>query len=173
VDASGVFRRDRGQSFLAKGGVDRKNDVSISFFQQRAAQGIPMRTFINQITRQFAIGQRQGRIAVATGCQRTFSAAQHLVLRHDGRLHRGHRHSHLGFGQDALAAVILNAWQNALHFWDLAADAVGKPASSKSYRMPLSASYGMSKVGLVPVAVCRLPVAIAATGMPMPRSADC
>ena len=65
-----------------------------------------------------------------------------------------------------------NAWQYAA-----LSDLVGDPADTdsrriESYRMPASALYGMPMVGLVPVAVRRLPVANA-TGMPMPRSADC
>jgi hypothetical protein len=132
-----------------------------------------MRTFNTQITKQIAFGQRQGCLAVATGCERPFSAAQHLGLRHADRLHDSRRHDL----RSALAANLQNAWQNALHLLDLAVDAIavavtGQPTKSKSYRMPASASYGMPMVGLVPVAVCRLPVAIA-TGTPMPRSADC
>lgn len=133
-----------------------------------------MRTFTTQITKQIAFGQSQGCDAVATGCERTFSAAQHLGLEHTDRLHHSRRQlSQLWHGsRSALVANVQNAWQNASQLWNLAVDAMTKPTKSKSYRMPASAMYGMSLVGLVPVAVCRLPVAIA-TGTPMPRSADC
>jgi hypothetical protein len=142
-----------------------------------------MRTFNAQITKQIAIGQRQGCLAVATGCERSFSAAQHLGL-HIDRLHGSRRHdgrrgiSRLWHGlRTALVANLQNAWLCAADVLDLAIDAIAsagtmQPTQSKSYRMPASAWYGMSVVGLVPVAVCRLPVAIA-TGTPMPRSADC
>jgi hypothetical protein len=138
-----------------------------------------MRTFNAQITKQIAIGFCQGCIAVATGCERSFSAAQHLGLRHAARLHVSRRQiSQLWHGlRSALAANLQNAWHSTAQLLDLAADALALPVTmqstkSKSYRMPGSAFYGMSMVGLVPVAVCRLPVANA-TGTPMPRSADC
>jgi hypothetical protein len=138
-----------------------------------------MRTFNAQITKQITIGGRQGCLAVATGCERPFSAAQHLGLEHTGRLHRSRRQlSQLWHGlRSALVANVQNTWLSAAHILDLAADAMAmadtaQPTRSKSYRMPGSAWYGMSAVGLVPVAVCRLPVAIA-TGTPTPRSADC
>jgi hypothetical protein len=133
-----------------------------------------MRTFNTQITKQIAIGQSQGCLAVATGCERPFSAAQHLGLRHADRLLDSRRPSHLWHGlRSALVANVQNAWLCAANLLDLAADALTmQPTQSKSYRMPASAWFGMPMVGLVPVAVCRLPVAIA-TGTPMPRSADC
>jgi hypothetical protein len=138
-----------------------------------------MRTFNAQITKQIAIGFCQGCIAIATGCERSFSAAQHLGLRLAERLHTSRRQiSQKWHGlRSALAANVQNAWQNTAQILDLAADALALPVTmqttkSKSYRMPGSAWYGMPVVGLVPVAVCRLPVAHA-TGTPMPRSADC
>ncbi|HEX4142831.1 MAG TPA: hypothetical protein VHY91_04710 [Pirellulales bacterium] len=142
-----------------------------------------MRTFNTQITKQIAIGQSQGCVAVATGCERPFSAAQHLGL-HSDRLHDSRRHDgRSGLGQlwhglrTALVTNLQHTWHCAANCLDLAADALAsagtmQPTKSKSYRLPLSARYGMAMVGLVPVAVCRLPVAIA-TGTPMPRSADC
>jgi len=142
-----------------------------------------MRTFNAQITKQIAIGQRQGCLAVATGCERPFSAAQHLGLEHADRLHSRRHDGRRGLSQlwhglrSALVAEVRNTWLSAAHLLDLAADAIAmavtmQPTKSKSYRLPGSAWYGMPVVGLVPVAVCRLPVAIA-TGTPMPRSADC
>ena len=138
-----------------------------------------MRTFNTQITKQIAIGQSQGCLAVAKGCERPFSAAQHLGLEHADRLHDSLRRlSQLWHGlRSALVANVRNAWLCAANCLDLAIEAIAiagtaKSTQSKSYRMPGSAWYGMPVVGLVPVAVCRLPVAIA-TGKPMPRSADC
>jgi hypothetical protein len=142
-------------------------------------QGFPMRTFNAQITKQIAFGQRQGCLAIATGCERPSSTAQHLGLQHADRLHDSRRRlSQLWHGlRSALTANVQNAWQNASRILAVAVDAFAfadtlQPTKSKSYRMPASASYGMAMVGVVPVAVCRLPVAIA-LGTPMPRSADC
>ncbi|HTU25404.1 MAG TPA: hypothetical protein VMF30_08410 [Pirellulales bacterium] len=133
-----------------------------------------MRKFNTQITKQFAIGQNQGCIAIATGHEHHAGAAQHLGLRHADRLRASRRACRLWHGLRAsLAANLRNAWQTCTQFTDAAAAALAaQPAKPSSYRLSKSAMYGMSVAGLLPVAVRRLPVAIA-TGMPMPRSADC
>jgi hypothetical protein len=134
-----------------------------------------MRTFNTEISKQTAIGQGQGCIAIATKCERSLVAAQHLGLGHADRLHLSRRQlSQQWHGvRSAFVADLQNAWRIAASIWNLAAVAVTKqPTKSLRHTMPGSAFYGMPVVGLVPVAVRRLPVANA-IGTPMPKSADC
>jgi hypothetical protein len=123
-----------------------------------------MRTINTQISKQTAIGQIQGCVAIATECGRTL-AAQHLDLGLSHRLH-SRQLSHLWHG---LRSALIGAAQNA---WQLAAQILNSPGKAGTKRPTNWAFYLMPVVGLVPVAARRLPVADA-IGMPMPRSADC
>jgi hypothetical protein len=132
-----------------------------------------MRTFNNQISKQTAIGIRQGRIAAVIGCGRTGAAAQHLGSGHAARLHQAGRGqlSQLWHGLwSALAASLDSAWHCASAL--CAATISGTATDAGAFKPVKSTWYSMSTMGLVPVAVRRLPVANA-IGMPMPGSADC